>query len=225
MGKKEKGQWGGSRPGCGAKIGSGKYGKDGGKSMWIPKRLAEEEHIKENLQRLTAFLIQRNEDLGNLMDRLEEYAVKNLPSRQDRMDRKLNPIYRRYLVPVAASFEGSYVSEADDGGFEEFDFLSEFGDPDQVSILSVKGMSMIDDDIRPSDELLVEWINYPIRQPYSGDRVIAKVDDFVTVKTYKEANGKKLLVPRNKKLSPIELIPGKTSFHVYGIVRKLIRSF
>ena len=134
-------------------------------------------------------------------------------------------VYRKQFVPIAASFDVVSSLYTDDEKCEEYDIAMEFGDPKEVMIYTVSGSSMIDEGIRQGDELVVELIDYPIRMPNTNDLVIANLNGSVTVKKYKIEGGKHYLIPRNRKLSPIELIPGATEFYVFGLVKKLIRSY
>ena len=80
--------------------------------------------------------------------------------------------------------------------------------PSATYILKVTGDSMIEEGIKEGDLVLVERG----REPKSGDIVIAQVDSDWTMKFYQKINGKIVLVPANKKYSPIypkdELIIG-----------------
>lgn len=89
-----------------------------------------------------------------------------------------------------------------------------------VFVLKVKGDSMIDEQIRDGDLILVE----ARATAENGETVVALVDGEATVKKfYREDGGRVLLQPANKKLKPI--IAGGSQVEIRGRVVAVIRKY
>jgi DNA polymerase V len=213
---------GGFRHGGGRPKGRGIYGEEGGRSMQVPMSFYQTRDAKKHLLTIRDWLKHHQKDIAWLAENLNNYFDNE---RVMRLLTRKTSAYKRYDFEIAASFDVSSAAFADDARLDEFDPYIEFGEPGQVIFWPVRGDSMLDAGIKPGDELVVERINYPMQLPNTGDIVIARVDEMLTVKTYKAINGKEYLVPANPELQPKELIQGEMEFHVYGIVRKLIRTF
>jgi DNA polymerase V len=215
---------GGKRKGAGRPPNSGHYGKTGSKAKRIPKTIAEIPNVGNHLMEIHECLSSQDRDLAWLAKYCRESGdFDGQRTMQPAVSRRL--LYPRYDFAIAASFSISSAIDADDARREEFDPYVEFGEPGQVTFWPVKGDSMIDAGINPGDELVVERIEYPMTFPKTGEIVIARIDDSLTVKTYKAVDGKQFLVPANTTLEPRELVQGEMDVHIYGIVRKLIRTF
>lgn len=132
---------------------------------------------------------------------------------------------RMYSAPVAAGIQRTFLN---DDGLEKVDLNEELvKHPAKTFIIKeVVGDSMIDVGIHEGDQLIVEEIDDPFRQPKQGDIIVAVVNDEVMVKRYRKVNGKILLVSENKSRNyePLE-IKEEMSFRVLGIVKKSIHSF
>lgn len=106
------------------------------------------------------------------------------------------------MTPVAASFGIISTSDADAGGYEEVDLLSELiQKPDRTILLEVVGDSMRDEGIRSGSLLVVETPDVyekPWIDPDNGACVIALVDGKdLTVKKFRRTEHGCYLVPRN----------------------------
>lgn len=221
---------GGRRPGAGRPPGSGKHGEPT-EPIRLPERLKNDEQI-DGIVKVSRHLREIEQDFPWLARKLPELLKlsqnqeKKVVHLSDTKKKTNQPsIYRKQLMPVAATFNpGTSFSDFDDSNYDEVDLALEFGDPGVTVIITVEGESMIDAGIEPGDELVVERINYPMRIPNYGDLVIASLNGEATVKEFRKVNNKAFLVPHNKELEKIE-ITEDDKFHVYGIVRKLIRSF
>jgi repressor LexA len=86
-------------------------------------------------------------------------------------------------------------------------------------LLKVRGLSMRDAGILDGDLLAVK------RTPEarSGQIVVARIDDDVTVKRLSQSKGHIVLLPENPDFEPISILPGQ-NFAIEGIAVGLIRS-
>lgn len=84
--------------------------------------------------------------------------------------------------------------------------------------LRVKGDSMIEAGIFEGDLVIVS----PRASSISGDIIVARVDDEVTVKIYENKNKSVRLIPQNKKYEPI-LVTEKNEFSIVGKVTGVVR--
>lgn len=85
-------------------------------------------------------------------------------------------------------------------------------------LLRVKGDSMRDEGIFDGDLIGVHRTS----EARSGQVVIARIDDEITVKLFKPARGKIRLLPRNPDHEPIEVQPGQ-DFAIEGLYCGLVR--
>lgn len=85
-------------------------------------------------------------------------------------------------------------------------------------LLRVKGDSMRDEGIFDGDLIGVHRTN----EARSGQVVIARIDEEITVKLFKPARGKIRLLPRNPDHEPIEVQPGQ-DFAIEGLYCGLVR--
>ncbi len=85
-------------------------------------------------------------------------------------------------------------------------------------LLKVKGDSMRDEGIFDGDLIGV----HRTRDARNGQVVIARIDDEITVKLLRIAQGKVRLLPRNPDYAPIEVQPGQ-DFAIEGLYCGLVR--
>ncbi len=85
-------------------------------------------------------------------------------------------------------------------------------------LLRVQGLSMKDAGILEDDMIAVHRTS----KARSGDIVIARLDDEVTVKRLQQQGKQILLLPENAELSPIEIKPGQ-DFVIEGVCVGVIR--
>jgi DNA polymerase V len=220
---------GGKRDGSGRKPNSGQFNGPT-KPVRLPEHLEKDRRaivdVDLYLQQIMQDFSWLAETLPEMLKLLQAQEVKVVRfSKPSKKATKVPSIYRKHMIPVAATLDlVPLSSDFDESTYEEIDLLKEFGDPDVTIFLTVRGESMIDAGIEPGDELVVEVINYPMRTPNHGDFIIASLDGRVTVKEFHQVNNKAFLVPHNENLEQTE-ITDNVDFHVYGIVRKQIRSF
>jgi repressor LexA len=90
-------------------------------------------------------------------------------------------------------------------------------DPESFA-LKVKGDSMIDAGIFEGDLVIIS----PKANTVSGDIIVARIDDEVTVKIYENKNQQIRLIPQNKIYDPI-VIKNKNEFSIVGKVTGVLR--
>lgn len=88
-------------------------------------------------------------------------------------------------------------------------------------LLRVKGLSMIDADIRDGDILVVQ----PTQSCRNGDIIIALLDDEATVKRFYKEMDRIRLQPENQTMQPIYVEQDYPNFHIIGLVRGLLRKY
>ena len=98
-----------------------------------------------------------------------------------------------------------------------FPLPAEYAPQGQVFMLKVKGDSMINVGIFNKDTILVEQQN----TAQNGDKVVALIDDSVTVKTFYKENGHFRLQPENDTMDPIIV----ENLQILGKVIGLFRMF
>ena len=84
--------------------------------------------------------------------------------------------------------------------------------------LKVKGDSMIEAGIFEGDLVIIS----PKANAVSGDIIVARIDDEVTVKIYENKNQQIRLIPQNKMYEPI-IIKNKNEFSIVGKVTGVVR--
>lgn len=91
-------------------------------------------------------------------------------------------------------------------------------DPDSSFLLKVTGDSMVDAGIEDGDIVVIE----KVKEPRSGDVVVASVDNEFTLKYFKKDKKEVVLVPANKDYPNIY---PKGELLIYGKVVSLIRKY
>lgn len=98
---------------------------------------------------------------------------------------------------------------------------SEWAGHSDSFLLRVRGLSMIDADIRDGDILVVQ----KTQNVRNGDIIIALLDDEATVKRFYKEHDRLRLQPENQTMQPIYIERDYPNFHVIGLVRGLLRKF
>jgi repressor LexA len=92
--------------------------------------------------------------------------------------------------------------------------------PERSFALRVRGDSMIDEQIRDGDYVIVERR----REPRDGETVVAVIrGEEATLKIFRRRGSRVRLVPANARMKPIE-VPGQ-DVEVRGVVRALLRRY
>jgi len=96
----------------------------------------------------------------DLASRLQSDGINLLLQDESAEPSKNHQLYRIYSTAVAASFGIVSPSDADAGGYEEFELDSLLIKvPERTILLEVTGNSMLDEDIFPGSILIVETTN------------------------------------------------------------------
>ncbi|HEV3444041.1 MAG TPA: transcriptional repressor LexA [Gemmataceae bacterium] len=100
---------------------------------------------------------------------------------------------------------------------ERLEFNDLFGGPDHY-VLRVRGNSMIDDHIQDGDYVVIR----KKESAQDGERVVAMVNDEVTLKRYYREKNQIRLEPANKSMGPIILNP-KDDAQILGVLVGVMR--
>lgn len=196
---------GGYRPGAKRPVGTGKF-KEPTQTMRVPVSAVTD---------IQSYLEQR------MQQRIRYVDVT--PTEAARFDMEMllpandvEPIHRPlFSSRIAAGFP----SPADDHIADWLDLSTYLvSDKPATFYLRVIGLSMIDEDIRPNDLLIV---NKGL-EPQDGDIVIAVLDGELTVKELEIARGKVRLIPANPDFAPVEVREDQ-QLMVWGVVTAQIR--
>jgi repressor LexA len=100
---------------------------------------------------------------------------------------------------------------------ERFNFQEVFGGPNHF-VLKVKGRSMIEDHIDDGDYVVIR----PQDTAENGERVVAMIDEEVTLKRFYKTSGKVVLHPCNASMEPIVVDP-RSDTKVLGLLVGVMR--
>jgi repressor LexA len=100
---------------------------------------------------------------------------------------------------------------------ERLNFYDLFGGPGNF-VLKVRGQSMIEDHIDDGDYVVI----HPQETANNGERVVAMIDDEVTLKRFQRSNGKVVLQPANGTMAPIQVDPN-TDARILGVLVGVLR--
>jgi repressor LexA len=117
-----------------------------------------------------------------------------------------------FLGQVAA---GSPTQAVEQDERLDFDYL--FGGPDHY-VLRVRGQSMIEDNIQDGDYVVIK----KKETANDGERVVAMIDDEVTLKRYYRDKNHVRLEPANKSMAPITL-DSKDNAKILGVLIGVMR--
>lgn len=123
------------------------------------------------------------------------------------------------LGRVAAGLPIGADLRSDDGSSHDYVLLDRaLFSPAPNYLLKVKGDSMIDEGIFEGDLIGV----YRTSEARSGQIVVARIDDEITVKLLKIGKDRIRLLPRNPSHAPIEVLPDQ-DFSIEGLYCGLVR--
>jgi repressor LexA len=117
-----------------------------------------------------------------------------------------------YLGLVAAGSPTQAVSQD-----ERLEFNEIFGGPDHY-VLKVRGQSMIDDHIEDGDYVVIR----KKETAHDGERVVAMINDEVTLKRYYREKNHVRLEPSNKNMDPI-IVHSKDDARILGTLVGVMR--
>jgi len=122
------------------------------------------------------------------------------------------------LLPVLGQVAAGVPIGADIGSDQMLVLDRVLFSPSPDYLLKVKGDSMRDEGIFDGDLIGV----HRTRDARSGQIVVARIDDEVTVKLLKMGKDRIRLLPRNPDYAPIEVLPGQ-DFAIEGLYCGLVR--
>lgn len=196
---------GGYRPGAKRPVGTGKF-KEPTQTMRVPVSAVTE---------IQSYLEQR------MQQRIRYVDVT--PTEAARFDMEMllpaNDVEPLHRPLFSSRIAAGFPSPADDHIADWLDLSTYLvSDKPATFYLRVIGLSMIDEDIRPNDLLIV---NKGL-EPQDGDIVIAVLDGELTVKELEIARGKVRLIPANPDFAPVEVREDQ-QLMVWGVVTAQIR--
>lgn len=164
--------------------------------------------------------VSSNQSVLNFLEALERKGYirreKDLARGMRILDAGLKILGGEELVPVVGiSAAGPYLESFADA-FTSWMPLSKnilqneavFKAKDDVFVIQISGDSMINAGINDGDKLLIKQS----KEYKSGDIVVAKTDDGVTVKRFVAEGGKRYLQPENPDYERMIIIPGEVQF-------------
>src|SRR4051794_31428515 len=101
---------------------------------------------------------------------------------------------------------------------DRFNFMEYFGG-DGHFVLRVKGQSMIEDHIEDGDYVVIREQN----EATNGERVVAMIDNEVTLKKFYKKNGEIVLQPSNETMEPIHVDPSQQETRILGVLVGVMR--
>jgi len=128
------------------------------------------------------------------------------------MDHSLQSTSLPLLGYVAAGAPTEAIEQPD-----RLDFKELFGDPNYVA-LKVRGQSMIENHIDEGDFVVIK----KQQEAPNGERVVAMIDNEVTLKRFFREKNRVRLEPANKSMDPIIVNPDK-DVHILGILVGVVR--
>jgi repressor LexA len=156
---------------------------------------------------------------NGVMCHLKALEKKGLIKRQGFSARAITLVDRRpagavlpLLGAVAAGSPTQAVAQD-----EHLDFKELFGNPNYYA-LKVRGQSMIENHIDDGDFVVIR----KQERAENGERVVAMVDDEVTLKRYYREKNRVRLEPSNKGMSPI-FVDSDKDLHILGVLVGVIR--
>lgn len=156
---------------------------------------------------------------NGVMCHLNALVKKGLILRKDRSARAIQLVNHRppgaelpLLGMVAAGAPLAATPQDEHLSFGEL-----FGGPNHFA-LRVRGRSMIEDHIQDGDYVVIR----KQETAENGDRVVAMIDDEVTLKRYQRDKGEVRLHPANGEMQPIHVDPNSDS-HILGVLVGVLR--
>lgn len=134
-------------------------------------------------------------------------------------DRRLKPGRRFFERPMAESVQAGLPTQASDNTPDTLTIDEHLvSNPSKTVLIKVKGDSMIDVGIHPSDTVVVEKRN----SANVGDIVVAIIDNEFTLKRFGREKGRVVLRPENK---AYPVIRPKGDAEIFGVVVGLFRKY
>lgn len=127
---------------------------------------------------------------------------------------------RLIAKPIKAYVAAGHGGWEDAAGDEMVTLEERLFESPREYLLQARGDSMIDEDIRDGDLLVVEQRDVPTH----GDLVIAWLNDGLVIKRWYRRGGRKFLESANEEMGwkPREIVPADV-FDIQGVVKRIIR--
>ena len=156
---------------------------------------------------------------NGVMCHLKALEKKGFIVRDGKAARAIRPAHRA-VAKIGLPFKGLVAAGAPiaaEAQEERLDLHSLFPAPDTF-VLQVQGQSMIDNHIDDGDYVVIR------RQETAenGERVVAMIDNEVTLKRYHRDRGQVRLEPANSKMEPIIVDPSSVS-RILGVLVGVLR--
>ena len=156
---------------------------------------------------------------NGVMCHLKALEKKGLIKRQGFSARAITLVDRRpagAVLPLLGAVAAGSPTQAVEQN-EHLDFKELFGDPNYYA-LKVRGQSMIENHIDDGDFVVIR----KQERAENGDRVVAMVDDEVTLKRYYREKNRVRLEPSNIGMSPI-FVDSDRDLRILGVLVGVIR--
>jgi repressor LexA len=121
-------------------------------------------------------------------------------------------------LPLVGSVAAGAPIQAVEDAQERFNFMDVFGGANHF-VLKVKGQSMIEDHIDDGDFVVIRQQG----TAENGERVVAMIDEEVTLKRFYTTGGKVVLHPCNASMAPIVVDPEESDTKVLGLLVGVMR--
>ena len=164
--------------------------------------------------------VSSNQSVLNFLEALEEQGYikreKDLARGINILNAGLKILGKEKLIPVVGMSAAGSCLESFADAFTSWMPLSTsllkneevLKAQDDVFVIQISGDSMINAGIDDGDKLLIKQS----KEYKSGDIVVAKTDDGVTVKRFIAEGGKRYLQPENPAYEKMVIIPGEVQF-------------
>jgi repressor LexA len=120
-------------------------------------------------------------------------------------------------LPLVGNVAAGVPIEAIQETEERLNFADLFAGPDHF-VLKVKGQSMIEDHIADGDYVVIK----PQTTAHNGERVVAMIDNEVTLKRFQHERGHVVLYPANSSMSPI-VVKANSDTKILGVLVGVLR--
>jgi repressor LexA len=120
-------------------------------------------------------------------------------------------------LPLVGNVAAGNPIEAIQDTEERLNFADLFAGPDHY-VLKVKGQSMIEDHIADGDFVVIK----PQTTAHNGERVVAMIDNEVTLKRFQHERGHVVLYPANSSMAPIVVKPNSDT-KILGVLVGVLR--
>jgi repressor LexA len=159
---------------------------------------------------------------NGVMCHLTALVKKGMIDRVEKSARAIQLVdYRPPMAAAELPLFGSVAAGAPiatvDQAQDRFNFMDVFGGDDHY-VLKVKGQSMIEDHIDDGDYVVIRKQG----EAANGERVVAMIDNEVTLKKFYKRSGQVILQPCNESMDPIKVDPDSDT-QILGVLVGVMR--